>query len=158
MCRGSLPPVRAASSHASSNSRLAPKSRYRYGSEMPACRAISVVGAAQPRSANTPMAAARTSARRSSADRRFGWDVMHTALSRLVIDDPRAARRAPDTPYHQHPGADLGDVGSLTAAHLLPRPLLPPIWRELAGLARAPAPAPPWRGRGEPVVLVPGFL
>ena len=49
-------------------------------------------------------------------------------------------------------------MGSLTAAHLLPRPLLPPIWRELAVVARAPLPAPPRRGRGGPVVLVPGFL
>ena len=41
---------------------------------------------------------------------------------------------------------------------MLPRPFLPPIWRELAALGRHPLPAPPRRERGAPVVLVPGFL
>jgi triacylglycerol lipase len=49
-------------------------------------------------------------------------------------------------------------VGTLTATQLLPRPLLPPIWRELGGLARPPLPAPPRGDRGAPVVLVPGLL
>jgi pimeloyl-ACP methyl ester carboxylesterase len=49
-------------------------------------------------------------------------------------------------------------MGTLSVSQMLPRPLLPPIWRELAGLARPPLPAPPRCGRGTPVVLVPGFL
>src|SRR4051812_5779528 len=46
---------------------------------------------------------------------------------------------------------------------LLPRPVLPSIWRELGGLewaasARRDVPAPPAAGAAQPVLLIPGFL
>jgi triacylglycerol lipase len=50
-------------------------------------------------------------------------------------------------------------VTARSATQLLPRPFLPPIWRELAGRGSAAfgVPPPP-AARREPVVLIPGFL
>lgn len=54
-------------------------------------------------------------------------------------------------------------MGFPSVSGLLPRAVLPPIWRELAALealwsGRAAVPAPASTGRGEPVLLIPGFL